>query len=71
MENNIREPQERQKETGIPCKGLTTKLHCTLQNRKIERSVRKRHQEITGEVGNLERTKYRTNKMRVKSKKPN
>ena len=32
-ENNIRSPQERQWETGIPCKGSTTKIHCTLRMR--------------------------------------
>ena len=38
------------------------------ENTKIERKVKKRHQEISGEVGNLERTKDGTNKMRDMSK---
>ena len=41
------------------------------ENRKIERRVRKRHQKISGEVGNLEITKDGTNKMRDMSEKPN
>ena len=40
------------------------------ENRKTER-VRKRHQQISGEVENLERTKDSTNKMRNMSKRPN
>ena len=36
----------------------------------FERTVRKRHQEISGEVGNLERTKDGTNKMKDKSNWP-
>ena len=41
------------------------------ENRKIERRVRKRHQEISREIGNLERTKDGSNKMRDMSKRPN
>ena len=41
------------------------------ENRKIERRVRKRYQEISGEVGNLERTKGGTNKMRDMFNRPN
>ena len=41
-----------------------------LENRKIERRVRK-IQQISGKVGNLERTKDGTNKTREKSKRPN
>ena len=44
-------------------------LYPPLENRKIER-VRKRHQKICG-VGNLERTKDGTNKVRDMSKRPN
>ena len=40
------------------------------ENRKIERRVGKRHQEIKGEVGNLERTNDGANKMRDMSKRP-
>ena len=36
LENNIKGPQERQQETGIPCKGSTTKFHYTFRMR-IER----------------------------------
>ena len=41
------------------------------ENRKIERRVRKRHQKISGEVGNLERTKDGTNHRRDMFKGPN
>ena len=41
------------------------------ENRKIERRVRKIHHEISGELGNLERTKDGTNKMKDMSKRPN
>ena len=40
------------------------------ENRNIEGRVRKRHQQISG-VGNLERTKDDTNKMRDMSNRPN
>ena len=40
------------------------------ENRKIER-VRKIHQQISGEVGNLEIKKDSTNKMRDMSKRHN
>ena len=40
------------------------------ENRKIER-VRKRHRKISGEVGNLERAKDGTNKMRDMFKRTN
>ena len=46
-------------------------LYPQLENRKIERTVRKRHQKISLEVGNLERTKDGTNKMKDMSKRPN
>ena len=39
------------------------------ENKQIERRVRKRHQQIS-EVGNLERTKNGTNKIRDMSKRP-
>ena len=39
-------------------------------NKKTERRVRKRHQKLSG-VGNLERTKDGTNKMRGMSERPN
>ena len=45
-------------------------LYLPHENRKIERRVRKRHQEI-GEVRNLERTKDGSNKIRDMSKIPN
>ena len=41
------------------------------KNRRIERRVRKRHQEISGEVGNLERTKDGTNETRDMFNRPN
>ena len=46
-------------------------LHPQHENRKVEIRVRKRHQKIIGEVGNLERTKDGTNKMKGMSKRPN
>ena len=45
-------------------------LHPPHENRKIERRVRKIHQQISGEVGNLEIMKNSTNKMRDMSKRP-
>ena len=47
------------------------KVTIFFENRNIEIRVRKRHQKISGEVGNLERTKVGTNKMRDMSKRPN
>ena len=46
-------------------------LHPPHENEKIERRVGNRHQQISGEVGNLERTKDVTNKMRDMSKRSN
>ena len=46
-------------------------LYPPLENRKIEMRVRKKHQEISGEVRNPERRKDVTNKMRDMSKSPN
>ena len=60
LENNIRGPTRKAIGDGDP-------MH---ENRKIERRVRKRHQEIS-EVENLERTKNGTNKMRDMSIRPN
>ena len=62
MENDIRGPQEMQLEMGIQVK---ISLYPPDENRKIERRVRKN---ISGEVGNVERTKDGTNKMRDMSK---
>ena len=41
------------------------------EKRKMEERVRKRHQKISREVGNLEKTKDGTNKMRDMSERPN
>ena len=38
---------------------------------RTERRVRERHQKISGEVGNIERTKDGPNKTRDMSKRPN
>ena len=49
-----------------------TSLYHPHENKKIERRVRKRYQQISREVGNPERTKVvGTNKMRDISKRPN
>ena len=46
-------------------------LYSPHESRKVGRRVRKRHQEFSGDVGILERTKDGTNKMRDLSKRPN
>ena len=46
-------------------------LYSPHDNKKIERRARKIHQKISGEVGNLERMKEGTNKMRDMSKRHN
>ena len=65
LENNIREPQESQ------MVNYQISLYLPHENRKIEIRERKRYQEISGVVGNLERTKDGTNEMRDMSKRPN
>ena len=46
-------------------------LYSQHEKRNIKIRVRKQHQKISGEVGNLKRTKDGTNKMRDISKRPN
>ena len=59
MENNIRGPQEKAIGYGDSMQRVNYQisLYSPYENKKIERRVRKRHQKISGEVGNLERTK--------------
>ena len=51
LENNIRGPQERQKKTEIPCKGSTTKFHCTLSMRTeiFLKNIKKQRSRKSGE----------------------
>ena len=50
---------------------LPHSLYPPHENRNMEARVRERHLMISEEVGNLERTKDGTNKMRDISKRPN
>ena len=72
MENNIRGPIGKAIGNWGPMQRVNYQisLYSPHENRKVERRVRKRHQQISG-VGNLEGTKDGTNKMRDMSKRPN
>ena len=70
MKNNIRSPTRKAIGNWDLMQRVQISLHPPHENRKIERRARKRHQKISGEVGNLEITKDGTNKMNM-SKRPN
>ena len=71
MENNKKDHKKGNRKRGPHEEGeLPHSLYPLHENRKMEGIVRERHQEISGEVGNQERTKDGTNKMRDMSKGP-
>ena len=69
----IRGPIRKTKGNEDPMQRVNYLIHCTLRMRTERRKgrVRERHQKISGEVGNMERTKDGTNKMRDMSERPN
>ena len=72
MKNNKRGHKKGNWKRGSHAEGqLPHSLYTPYENRKMKGRMRERHQMISGEVGNLERTIDGTNEIRDMSKKPN
>ena len=72
MEKNKKDLKKGNRKRGFHAKGqLHYSLYPPHENRKIEGGVRERHQKISGEVVNLDKTKDGTNKIKNMSKRPN
>ena len=72
MENNKKAHKKGNRKRGSHANGqIPHSLYPPHENINMERRLRERHQKISGEVGDLEKTKDGTNKMRDMSERPN